>query len=164
MCILFALFCAFCLSDYFSQHSRGMGPGMFMPIPMGGGGGGGGAGAAGTAVGADTVGAMMGGDDDGLGEEGVVDGDDFGSDSPDSGFQDGEYGGDFQAPDNANQEWGTFEEADHGFTDDPSSDGSGEWGFGDASDVGDAGEAGEGASQGIGWVLENLGDFFGGDS
>ena len=104
--------------DYFSIHSRGpLGPGMFMPMPMPGGG----AANAGAMAGAD---AMTGdSDDDGLGP---VDGEEAmnagggggGFDSGASEFDEMPTS-DFNAPSDDGNEWGTFEEPDYGFQEEP---------------------------------------------
>ncbi len=62
---------------------------------------------------------------------------------------------DFQAPDDGNQEWGTFEEADYGFQEDPSDDGSSDWGSGGGDD-----DDGEG---GIWSVVSSMSEFFSDD-
>lgn len=148
--------------DYFSVHSRsGIGPGYMM---MGGGGGGGGAGGpagagvpagaggaggAGTAVGADilsdaaagTAGTEgMGPEGDGWANEG------WEGSGGDQGWSESgtEQGGD-ESP------WATFEEADHGFQQDPGMD---EDTWGGAGDI-DLGGGDEETSRGvIGMIME----------
>ena len=147
---------AICIDfDYFSLHSRGpLGPGgMFMPMPIPGGGAGGAA-DAGAMAGAD---AMMGDpEDDGLGP---VDGEE-----PTYTDGAGQFGGatqfdqtsqfdeaptaDFNAPTDDSNEWGTFEEPDYGFQEEPVNE---EW-----SDFGSGDEESGGSS-----IFGILNDIFG---
>lgn len=113
-----------------------------------------GAGGAGAAVGADVLSdAAAGNNEDSSardpyevplndGENNINDQGDFGS----SGFETTDA-----AP--GEQEWATFEEADHGFADEPENDDSDSW-FG--TDSGDGGES-------SGGLFGVFSDFFGGD-
>lgn len=113
---------------------------MPVPIPVGGmGGGGGGAGAAGAMAGADIL-SGTDDSDDGLG--------DVGTEAQNEAVPDQDYpSDDFTAPDDPNTEWGSFEEPDYGFQEDPSDD---DWGGG-------AGDDSEGGSS----ILDVLSGIFG---
>lgn len=124
-----------------------------MPIPAGGMGGG--AGSAGAMAGADVAAGALSGEndefDDGLGP---VDGDSVNNDgfvNNDSFPNEEAPTGDFAPPDNANNEWGKFEEPDYGFQDDPSDDD--DWGSGSGGDSGEGG----------GSFFDVLSDIFSGD-
>jgi len=129
---------------------------MPMPMPMPGGGAGAGAGADGAGA---AAGAAAGEFDDGLGhvegEDAAADAGFVNSNNTDSTDEWGNSSGgfdetptdDFSAPDEGN-EWGTFAEADHGFTEEPSND--------DWSDPSDGAGDDEGASS----IFDIISDIF----
>lgn len=154
----------FSIVDYFSVHSRGhMHPGLMM-MPGAGGGtpaptpapGAGGMGGAGAAVGADVLSDAANGSGDGSPSDDPyeVPLNDSEGNLNDEGTS-GTTSFDQTEDRSGESEWATFEEADHGFAEEPDND---DWDSGFGSDGGD----GEESSKGLFGVLSDI--FGGGDS